>query len=235
MWDVVVCEDFVNLRDALVEYLAETGYWRVRSVSSGQALRQQLVERVPHVLLLDVGLPHESGIDIARWVKATHPGIGIVMLSGRFSPSDRLLGWRAGADAYLLKPAEMEEVELALKSVATRMAAAQPAGTQPAQIARLDVAKGLLTGADGHSSRLTTRETMLLHVLAMSNGTVVENDTLRRLLWADEDEEVDYHNALFSLVRRLRRKLETCGFPQETITGIRGRGYRLSATLQLDA
>ena len=126
MWDVLVCEDFTNLREALVDFLEESGRWTVRAVADGQGLRQQLVNRLPDVLLLDVGLPHESGVDIAGWLRATHPDVGIVLLSGRGAPPDRLAGWRAGADAYLIKPAEMEEVELVLRSVAQRVRASAP-------------------------------------------------------------------------------------------------------------
>jgi DNA-binding response OmpR family regulator len=120
MWDVLVCEDFTDLREALVDFLHDSGHWRVRAVSDGQGVRLALAEHVPDVMLLDVGLPQESGTEVARWVKAAHPGLGIVMLSGRSSPADRLAGWRCGADVYLLKPAEMEEVELALTALVKR-------------------------------------------------------------------------------------------------------------------
>lgn len=232
MWDVVVCEDFTNLREALVDFLEESGQWRVRAVADGQSLRQQLVERLPDVLLLDVGLPHESGVDIARWLRSTYPEIGIVLLSGRGAPPDRLAGWRAGADAYLLKPAEMEEVELVLRSVVQR---GKPALPVPQKLGvRFSRRHGTLTGLCGQVQRLTSREATLLHVLALSPGATVEVDTLRTLLWTDDEQEVDLHNALFSLVRRLRRKLEAFDLPPDAIAVMRNRGYRFTANLQMD-
>lgn len=232
LWDVLVCEDFVDLREALVDYLEETGQWRVRAAGNGAVLRQLLVERVPQVLLLDVGLPHESGIDIARWLRSTYPEVGIVMLSGRYSAADRLAGWRAGADAYLLKPAEMEEVELALKAVVQR-ARRTPDATETA--VRFNRRQGTLTGTSGQVHRLAPREAALLQVLAQSPGAIVEVHTLRRLLWTEEDAETDVNNALFSLVRRLRRKLEACGLDESAISVMRGRGYRFSAVLAIDS
>lgn len=235
MWDVLVCEDFVDLREALVDYLEESGQWRVRAAGNGAVLRQLLVERVPQVLLLDVGLPHESGIDIARWLRSAYPEVGIVMLSGRYSSHDRLAGWRAGADAYLLKPAEMEEVELALKAVVQRTRRAPGAEQATAPLVRFNRLQGTLTGFDGQVHRLAPREAALLQVLAQSPGSVVEVHTLRRLLWTEEDLDTDVNNALFSLVRRLRRKLETCGLDESAISVMRGRGYRFSATLAIES
>lgn len=235
MWDVLVCEDFTNLREALVDYLNDSGVWRVRAVSDGQGVRLALAERVPDVLLLDVGLPQESGIEVARWVKAAHPGLGIVMLSGRTSPVDRLAGWRCGADVYLLKPAEMEEVELALTALVKRgqPAAIRPEPTEAQPV--LQVAKGQLVCPGGQASPLTGREVMLLHALALSHGSLVESETLRRLLWsAQEEGDVDLNNALFSLVRRLRRKLDGLGFPADALNVVRGRGYRLACPLRIE-
>lgn len=234
-WDVLVCEDFVDLREALVDYLEETGQWRVRAAGNGAVLRQLLVERVPQVLLLDVGLPHESGIDIARWLRTAYPDVGIVMLSGRYSSADRLAGWRAGADAYLLKPAEMEEVELALTAVVQRGSRAPDAASALAPVVRFNRRQGILTGTDGQLHRLAPREAALLQVLAQSPGSIVEVSTLQRLLWPDEDPETDVNNALFSLVRRLRRKLEACGLDESAISVMRGRGYRFSAAMVIDS
>lgn len=231
MWDVIVCEDFTDLREAMADYLRESGQWQVRAVGDGQALRQTLVDRGADVLLLDVGLPHESGIEIARWAKAAYPALGIVMLSGRTSPSDRLAGWRAGTDGYLSKPAQMEEVELALKAIVMRgrsaRALSKPAQNAPVLLVQQDV----LVSTDGARCRLAPRETMLLQVLAMPHGSLVLQDTLVGLLWPDDSENQE--NALFSLVRRLRRKLDGIGFPADALTVVRGRGYKLRAPLRL--
>jgi DNA-binding response OmpR family regulator len=231
VWDVIVCEDFTDLREAMADYLRESGQWQVRAVGDGQALRQTLVERAADVLLLDVGLPHESGIEIARWAKATYPALGIVMLSGRTSPSDRLAGWRAGTDGYLSKPAQMEEVELALKAIVVRGQSAQALSKAAQNAPVLLVQQDVLVSIDGVRCRLAPRETMLLQVLAMPHGSLVLQDTLVDMLWPDGSENQE--NALFSLVRRLRRKLDGLGFPADALTAVRGRGYKLRAPLRL--
>lgn len=231
VWDVIVCEDFTDLREAMADYLRESGQWQVRAVGDGQALRQSLVERAADVLLLDVGLPHESGIEIARWAKATYPALGIVMLSGRTSPSDRLAGWRAGTDGYLSKPAQMEEVELALKAIVMRGQSAQALATPAQNAPVLLVQQDVLVSIDGVRCRLAPRETMLLQLLAMPHGSLVQQDTLVDMLWPDDSDNQE--NALFSLVRRLRRKLDGIGFPADALTAVRGRGYKLRAPLRL--
>jgi DNA-binding response OmpR family regulator len=227
----MVCEDFTDLREAMADYLRESGQWQVRAVGDGQALRQTLVDRGADVLLLDVGLPHESGLEIARWAKAAYPALGIVMLSGRTSPSDRLAGWRAGTDGYLSKPAQMEEVELALKAIVMRGQPAPASPTPEPTAPVLLVQQDLLVSTDGVSCRLAPRETMLLQLLAMPLGSVVLQDTLVDMLWPDGGENQE--NALFSLVRRLRRKLDGLGFPADALTAVRGRGYKLRAPLRL--
>ena len=89
----------------------------------------------------------------------------------------------------------------------------------------------LLVSTDGVSCRLAPRETMLLQLLAMPLGSVVLQDTLVDMLWPDGGENQE--NALFSLVRRLRRKLDGLGFPADALTAVRGRGYKLRAPLRL--
>lgn len=224
MWDVVVCEDFDSLRDSLRDYLQAGGQWSVRAVSDGQSLRQQLIERVPDILLLDVGLPGESGIDLMQWIRTAYPSVGVVMLSGRSSPSDRMAGWRAGADVYLVKPVDPEEVELALQAVMARSTrSVVPANPVPGP--RLVVARRCLESTDGQCTMLTPRETMALQMLAQSPGVIVESNALREVLWPNDGDDMDYQNALFSLIRRVRRKLETAGLPADAISVIRGRGY----------
>lgn len=231
MWDVVVCEDFASLRESLTEFLAESGQWVVRAASDGRALRQLFVERVPDVVLLDVGLPDESGVALAQWVRTTYPDVGVVMLTGRFSPRDRIAGWRAGVDMYLGKPAEVEEVELALKAVLARSRrheALEDVGDGHSLL----VTRAVVRSDSGDMAGLTGRETMALQMLAQSPGTVVQIDALVSLLWPDQDD-IDYQNALFSLIRRLRRKLESVGLPADAISVVRGRGYRFNAKLRI--
>lgn len=235
MWDLVVCEDFDSLRESLTDYLLESGQWSIRAVRDGQALRQQLVERVPDILLLDVGLPGESGVDLAQWVRATYPSVGVVMLSGRSSARDRLAGWRAGVDVYLVKPVESEEVALALRAVLGR---SNPPVTPAGGVSgpRLRLAQRCLESVDGQRIILTQREAMALQMLAQSPGVIVESDALRDTLWPnddDEDDDTDYQNALFSLIRRVRRKLEATGLPADAISVVRGRGYRFNRSSSL--
>jgi DNA-binding response OmpR family regulator len=126
-------------------------------------------------------------------------------------------------------------VELALTALVKRgqPAAIRPEPTEAQPV--LQVAKGQLVCPGGQASPLTGREVMLLHALALSHGSLVESETLRRLLWsAQEEGDVDLNNALFSLVRRLRRKLDGLGFPADALNVVRGRGYRLACPLRIE-
>lgn len=104
------------------------------------------------MVVLDLNLPGESGLDVARRLRATYPTLGIVMLTGRKEPADRLSGYVSGADVYLTKPASGEELLAVLASLQRRL---RP---QPSAAWQLDLQRRTITSPGGASSELSANE-----------------------------------------------------------------------------
>ena len=119
--EVIVVEDNQMVLEALVDHLQSEGF-RVRGVETGQALDAALAVRLADALVLDLNLPFADGISIAKRIRRALPGIGILILSARVQPRDRVDGYESGADVYLPKPVSPQELTLALRTLCSRVA-----------------------------------------------------------------------------------------------------------------
>ncbi|MBW8268253.1 response regulator [Caldovatus aquaticus] len=133
--EIVVVDDERALRDAVGEYLTRHGF-AVRCAGNGQQLRAALRERPADLVLLDIAMPGEDGLSIARSLRAGEFGdIGIVMLTAAGDVVDRVVGLEVGADDYVAKPADLRELLARLRAVLRRREAARLAGQQAAAAA----------------------------------------------------------------------------------------------------
>ncbi|MDA0955863.1 MAG: response regulator, partial [Proteobacteria bacterium] len=114
-----VVEDEASLREDLLFFLAHSGISAVFE-SDGYDVLPGLLGSTAEVVVLDLGLPDLDGLEVTRALRAQRPDMAVVMLAARSGPGDRLLGWREGADAYLVKPVDFTELEAVLRSVARR-------------------------------------------------------------------------------------------------------------------
>ena len=118
---VLLVEDNIALREALQDQLSYSGF-AVRGVGDGQELNQALAIAVPDVVVLDLNLPDEDGLSIAKRLRQALPQIGIVMLTARVRSIDRQEGYESGADVYLTKPVKPSELTTVLQTLCRRMA-----------------------------------------------------------------------------------------------------------------
>src|SRR5262245_51727138 len=112
---VLVVDDDPAIRQMLAEYLANHGY-DVAQAGSGQAMRVELERAAPAVVLLDVGLPGEDGLSLARFLRERYE-LGIIMVTGAADVVDRVAGLEVGADDYIAKPFDLRELRARLKSL----------------------------------------------------------------------------------------------------------------------
>ena len=124
MADIVVVDDEGDLLTILRTYLEQCGH-RVRTAESGQALQRHLGDAKPDLVVLDLGLPGESGLAIARQLREHHD-LAIIMLTGAIDPIDRVVGLEIGADDYLTKPCDLAELAARIEAVLRRR---KPAAT----------------------------------------------------------------------------------------------------------
>jgi two-component system phosphate regulon response regulator OmpR len=228
---ILVVEDDDAVRDVLVEYLGSHGY-EVSGVESGGEMREAIERALPDVVLLDVNLPGEDGLTLARYLRE-HCDVGIIMVTGAADVVDRVAGLEVGADDYVTKPFDPRELRARVKSVLRRLAAAPPQG-EAARSApglalmaiggcRLDLASHQLFAADGAEIPITGMEFDLLRVFVERPNQVLSRDQLLTLTrnrgWEPFDRSIDIR------IARLRRKVEADPDHPQAIRTVRGAGY----------
>lgn len=227
--NVIVIEDNDNLRQATVAMLVRNGHWASGLVCAEDLVDVQLVPQ-PDLFVVDLNLPGEDGLSLARRLRAMQPLVGIIMVTARTLLGDRLAGYHSGADIYLLKPVDPSELLAAVESLGRRlrqtMPAEQPVGTR-ARL-RLAPAARLLTGPVAEVP-LSESEVIILVGLGSAQTGRLEYAEIMTLL--GEDPQSYAQAALEVRIVRLRHKLVRSGAPAGAISSVRGIGYRLTVPL----
>ncbi|HYZ23646.1 MAG TPA: response regulator transcription factor [Rhodopila sp.] len=223
---ILVVEDDPRLRERLARYLGSEGF-RVTTAGDAAEARSRLRSINPDLLVLDVMMPGESGLDLTQSLRnepaCTMP---ILLLTARGTPEDRIAGFEAGADDYLGKPFEPRELVLRIRAL-LRRAPPPPmpaAPTGPVRIgpAEFDPERGELRDAKG-PIRLTGGEAALLTALARKPNEVLSREDIAEALGMDDSGE----RAIDVQVVRLRRKIEADPREPRFLHTVRGRGYVL--------
>ena len=222
---VVIVEDNETLCAELVHFLNTAGI-QALGLGDGLALNDHLARDQPDVLILDLNLPFEDGIQITRRVRQAFPDVRIAMLTGRGLGIDRTEGYEAGADVYLTKPTRPAELLAVVRNLHLRRSGTQVATPRWT----LDGTRRCLVSSQGHSLPLTESETCLLHALAVAGGGL-DHEPLLDALGADATNPRHGKARLEVLVSRLRSKLRGLGPDGLTIHARRGHGYQLGFEL----
>jgi two-component system, OmpR family, response regulator len=224
---VLVVDDDADVRRMLVEYLGAHDY-EVSGVANGAEMRSALERKVPDIVLLDVGLPGEDGLSLARFLRERYP-VGIIMVTAADGVVDRVVGLEMGADDYVAKPFDPRELRARLKSVLRRVredgGGVPMAARQRLRIGRctLDVDARRLLDADGTDVPITAMEFDLLKTFVEHPNKVLTRDRLLTLTrnreWEPFDRSIDIR------IARLRRKVEINPDNPLAIQTVRGAGY----------
>jgi DNA-binding response OmpR family regulator len=225
---VLIVDDDRAVRDVLAEYLASHGY-EVVQADGGAAMRAALERAVPDIVLLDLGLPGEDGLALARFLRERYT-LGIIMVTGAGEVVDRIVGLEMGADDYIAKPFDPRELRARLRSVMRRLegrAAAAPVAASDGRVrvgrCLLDLKSHQLFEHDGAEVALTSMEFELLKVFAEHPNQVLSRDRLLTLTrnreWEPFDRSIDIR------IARVRRKIGEDPDNPQTIKTVRGAGY----------
>lgn len=230
---ILVVDDQVDVRRFLEDYLRDKGFATV-ALGSGAELRSWLARQVPELVLLDVGLPGEDGLSLARHIREQYD-IGIIMVSGAGETLDRVVGLEVGADDYLAKPFEPRELLARVKSVLRRYQRAPVDASGRKQVAMrqvrfgnclLDLDRRQLLDGNGDDIPVTAMEFDLLQVFAERPHRPLSRDQLMDLTqhrdWDPNDRSIDIR------ITRLRKKIEPDPDKPSVIRTIRGVGYLYS-------
>lgn len=228
-WRVLVVDDDAEVRQLLQDYLGAHGY-RVQGCADSAALRQALQLELPDLVLLDVGLPGEDGLSLARFLREHHD-LAVIMISGAGTPLDRIIGLEVGADDYLAKPFDPRELLARVKTVMRRYRREdreEPAQEQDGiRLGRfvLDLQRRQLLDEHAAEVELTAMEFDLLQAFAQRPDRPLSRDQLLNLTqnrdWNPFDRSIDIR------IARLRRKLEDDPEKPQIIRTVRGVGYML--------
>ena len=220
---LAVVEDDEELREKIMLPTLHAAGFDAVGLASALQLYRMWAGSPFDLVLLDVGLPDEDGVEIARHLRGLSPSLGIVMYTGHGRSADRMRGLRAGVDAYLVKPLDMDEVVETLRNVHRR----QAGGDVPAAPGRngwsLDRQGWTLSAPSGATVTLNQTERQVMAVLAASPNEPVARETLIAHLTGDVDG-FDPHR-LEMLVYRLRRKCLDALGEALPLQAVRGVGY----------
>jgi two-component system, OmpR family, phosphate regulon response regulator OmpR len=226
---VLVVDDDARLRGLLSRYLGENGF-RVSVAGDASDARDKLRFVQPDLVVLDVMMPGETGLEFTAWLRgeASGAGVPVLLLTARSTPEDRIAGFERGADDYLGKPFEPRELLLRLRAMLRRTAPAAVPGQTTLRLGELlwDPGRGELTGPHG-TVRLAGSEAALLGALASRPGEVLSREEIAAIVGLDEATE----RAIDVQVTRLRRKIETDPREPRFLHTVRGRGYVLKPGL----
>lgn len=215
-------EDDDNIRE-LVIYTLETTGLKARGFADGSAFMEALAFDTPELILLDIMLPGDDGLELLKKLKSSPKtkGIPVIMVTAKGSEYDKVVGLDSGADDYVTKPFGMMELVSRIKAVLRRSGKVEDRMDMETSGVHIDVKKHQVT-VDGKEISLTLKEFELLEKLMRNQGIVLTRDQLLTEIWGydfdGETRTVDVH------IRTLRQKLGEKG---EIIQTVRGVGYRV--------
>jgi two-component system OmpR family response regulator/two-component system phosphate regulon response regulator OmpR len=224
---IYVVDDDAGIRDLLSEYLTTQGF-SIQTASGGAELDGLLNEAKPDLLVLDLMMPGEDGLSIARRIKGQAGAPPIIMLSAKGEDIDRIIGLEVGADDYLAKPFNPRELLARIRAVMRRGSPAEP--QQAEQAARLVEFGPFAVNLDarsfsreGEEITLTSGEFSLLEILISHPNRALSRDWLMDQLRGFERDPFD--RSIDVRVNRLRKKIEDDPANPRYIKTVWGQGY----------
>jgi two-component system OmpR family response regulator len=230
---ILVVDDSRDIREPLAKYLTKMSL-RVSTAADGRSMRQTLATAAIDLVILDVMLPGESGLDLGRHLREA--GIPFIMLTAMTEEADRIVGLELGADDYVCKPFSPRELLARIKVVLRR---ANQGGSRPSSSTgkRLkfgswlfDLTRRELIGEDGVGLALSAAEFRLLEVLVERPGQTLNRDQLLDLSAGRASDPFD--RSIDNVISRLRKKIEDDVKTPKIIKTVWGEGYSLAVPVE---
>ena len=215
---ILIIDDDDRIRDLLSRYLTKQGY-RASTANGADDARLKMQGLKYDLLIIDIMMPGEDGLSLTKSLREYHD-VPIILLTALGEADQRITGLRSGADDYMSKPFEPEELLLRIDNIFRRTGKNPPADKVVFGPYAFDMTKGILR-KNGKQMKLTTGEQTLLALLAGQSGGVVSRYILSENIAAQSERAVDVQ------MTRLRRKLEDDTSEPQYLLTVRGEGYRL--------
>lgn len=218
---IVLIEDHDSLRLAMTQFLEAHSY-SVTALECAEDYNDSASAQGADIFIVDLTLPGEDGLAFVRRIRAASPFAFIVIATARVDIEDRVSGYTAGANIYLQKPIDHNEL---IAIISAKVNALHPSGSA----AKLNINDQSITYR-GRTAQLSSAETTILHRFSAAGGMVLEAWQIIAL-YCDDDETFNAQN-LQMRISRLRRKLEGIGMDKSAIRSERGVGYHLTCHIQ---
>ena len=221
---IAIVEDDAILRDELTYFLGENGFV-VSQVNNGSSLDELLMYEPIKLIILDLNLPGQSGLVIAKRLRASFPNLGIIMLTARTGLVDRIQSYENGADIYLPKPTPARELLAAIRSLERRLTDAE----LPQRWSLDPLRRQLTAPGTAQPIVLTAVEVYVLSALASAPNLTLDFESIQELLKKKYDFKELTKRALENIISRLRKKISHAVGDDKVrcIQSVWGAGYQL--------
>jgi DNA-binding response OmpR family regulator len=223
---VYIVEDEDEIARLLCSALDKHGFL-TEHFRTGRSFLQALQKKAPAISVIDLNLPDLDGLHLVRQVQAVSDG-AVLILTGRLSVEERILGLELGADDYMVKPFEPREVVARINTILRRLERRDEVG-RSARFGGWTFEEGCthLTGPGGREVELSAAEARLLAILLKRPNRIVD----RAALLGDDDQD-SLDRSIDGRISRLRRKLQATGDDQEIIKTVYGAGYKMAVKVE---
>ena len=218
---LLIAEDELDLAEALTVFF-QKNHFSVDAVNDGADAYEYASSGEYDAIILDVMMPKMNGVDVLRRLRAEGIKTPVMMLTAKGMKDDRITGFNAGADDYLPKPFEPDELICRVRAMLRRSDNYRPSALEFGDVT-LDPSTGLLA-CSGRSVRLSGREYQVMELFMRSPNVVFSADKIMERVWGwDSDAEI---NVIWVHISNLRKKLRSIG-SKITVRAVRGLGYAL--------
>ncbi len=224
--NIALVEDNDELRDSIADALSGAKH-KVVALDCAEALPEAAAFNAFDLIIIDINLPGENGFSLAKRIRQSHSEVGIIIMTARNESRDKREGYAVGADMYMTKPLELDELLAAIDSLARRLFGRSSEDHELI----VDKHHMTLSNRKGDSIRLTSAEMSLMVAFSLSIDLRLEKWQIIEILKKEETE--DPVRTLVIVIVRLRKKLQTLGVGETAIQVIRGWGYQLCTTLKI--
>jgi len=218
--DILIVEDNYALRESLSDYLESEGF-SLRCVDDGEELNAALSKRTCDVLVLDLNLPNEDGLSIAKRIRNAYPKMGIVILTARVQGIDRTQSYESGADIYLTKPVSPSELKTVILNLSSRIDHVEKHHQwlfHPKTF--------LLTSPSAQTLKFTATESSVFLELVVAGGLLPLHKLIQRFGEIDSSEELNKVR-FEKIISRIRSKIKPFAQEEITIQSVYKHGYQL--------
>ena len=222
MYILVVDDD--HFANTLVQFVLSKEGYEVETADNPRGALQMIQRREPDLLILDVTMPYLNGFEFSTKLRQEGYEIPLIFMTAQDTIEAKLQGFNIGADDYICKPYNHQELVARVQAVLRRIKKHNRIGNQSIRKGQMELFPAELKVVNGHTSiTLTPTEMQILRVLMDSSGQVVNRDQLLTEVWNDEENN---SNIVDVYIRRLRRKLEADVDKPQYIISVRGVGYK---------